>query len=89
MRILIIDSSAELSNAISDKLKEFGYQSDIAENIEDARYFLDIRNYNLVLVDWTLPSTNITDVLVCFSLISLRTSGILVLGRVQSTSTKL
>ncbi len=63
MRILIIDSSAELSNAISDKLKEFGYQSDIAENIEDARYFLDIRNYNLVLVDWTLPSTNIPDVL--------------------------
>jgi two-component system OmpR family response regulator len=63
MRILIIDSSAELSNAISDKLKEFGYQSDIAENIEDARYFLDIRNYNLVLVDWTLPGTNIPDVL--------------------------
>ncbi len=57
MRILIVDSDTELSSAISDKLKEFGYQSDIAENIEDARYFLDIRNYNLVLVDWDLANT--------------------------------
>ncbi len=63
MRILIIDGSTELSNAISNKLKEFGYQSDIAENIEDARYFLDIRNYNLVLIDWRLPHTNTADVI--------------------------
>ncbi len=63
MRILIIDHSAELSNAISDKLKEFGYQSDIAENIEDARYFLDIRNYNLVLVDWTMTDAKAADVI--------------------------
>jgi two-component system OmpR family response regulator len=63
MRILIIDHSAKLSNAISDKLKEFGYQSDIAENIEDARYFLDIRNYNLVLVDWTMTDAKAADVI--------------------------
>ena len=63
MRILIIDSSAELSHMISEKLKEFGYQSDIAENIEDARYFLDIRNYNMVLIDWTLPGTHIGDLI--------------------------
>ena len=61
MRVLIIDSSSELSDAISEKLKEFGYQSDIAENIEDAKYFLDIRNYNMVLVDWTLPGTPMAD----------------------------
>jgi len=62
MRILIIDSNDELSNAISDKLKEFGYQSDIAENMDDARYFLDIRNYNLVLLDWTLPHANTSEI---------------------------
>ena len=61
MRVLIIDSSSELSDTISEKLKEFGYQSDIAENIEDAKYFLDIRNYNMVLVDWTLPGTPMAD----------------------------
>jgi len=63
MRILIIDSSAELSHAISEKLKEFGYQSDIAENIEDAKYFLDIRNYNMVLIDWVLPGTHVGDLI--------------------------
>lgn len=54
MRILMIDGDATLTTAISTILKGLGYQSDIAENIEDARYFLDIRNYNLVLLDWTL-----------------------------------
>ena len=63
MRILIIDSSAELSHAISEKMKEFGYQSDIAENIEDAKYFLDIRNYNMVLIDWVLPGTHVGDLI--------------------------
>ena len=63
MRILIIDSSTELSDAILEKLKEFGYQSDIAENIEDAKYFLDIRNYNMVLIDWTLTGTHIGDLI--------------------------
>jgi len=62
MRILIIDDDTTLSDTISNKLKEFGYQSDIAENIEDARYFLDIRNYNMVLVDWTLTGVNTSDI---------------------------
>jgi len=62
MRILIIEEDIKLSEAISEKLKEFGYQSDIAENIGDGKYFLDIRNYNLILLDWTLPSCNISEV---------------------------
>ena len=63
MRILIIENDIELSNSISEKLKEFGYQSDIAENIGDGKYFLDIRNYNLVLLDWTLSNANIADLI--------------------------
>jgi len=62
MRILIIEEDIKLSESISEKLKEFGYQSDIAENMSDGKYFLDIRNYNLILLDWTLPDTNISDV---------------------------
>ena len=62
MRVLIMDSDTELGNAISEKLKEFGYQSDIAENLEDARYFLDIRNYNMVLLDWALTGTKAADI---------------------------
>jgi len=52
MRILIIDNDTKLSSTIEEKLKDLGYQTDIAENVDDGNYFLDIRNYNLVLIDW-------------------------------------
>ncbi len=52
MRILIIDNDTKLSQTIEEKLKDLGYQTDIAENIDDGNYFLDIRNYNLVIIDW-------------------------------------
>jgi len=55
MRILIIEDEGTLSKILSDTLTEEGYQNDIAENLGDAKYYLDIRNYDLVLLDW--PST--------------------------------
>jgi len=61
MRILIIEDEVTLSKTLSDGLKEFGYQNDVAENLSDGRYFLDIRNYDLVLLDWMLPDGNGVD----------------------------
>ena len=52
MRVLIIEDEAALSKTLSDKLIEDGYQADIAENLGDAKYYLDIRNYDLVLLGW-------------------------------------
>ncbi len=63
MRILIIEDEATLSATLLDGLKEFGYQSDIAENISDAKYMLDIRNYDLVLMDWMLPDGDAIDLI--------------------------
>ncbi len=61
MRILIVDTDQELSSSISENLKDDGHQIDTAENIDDAKYLLDIRNYNLILLDWNMPNTdNIT-----------------------------
>ena len=56
MRILIIEDDVELGKILSEKLNEQNYQADIAENLGDARYYLDIRNYDLVLLAW--PSDN-------------------------------
>jgi two-component system OmpR family response regulator len=56
MRILIIEDDVTLSKALSETLTEEGYQNDVAENLGDARYYLDIRNYDLVLLAW--PSDN-------------------------------
>ncbi|HSR74938.1 MAG TPA: homeostatic response regulator transcription factor HsrA [Sulfurovum sp.] len=54
MRILIIEDDVTLSKTLSDTLTEQGYQNDIAENLSDAKYYLDIRNYDLVLLAWPL-----------------------------------
>jgi len=63
MRILIIEDEVTLNQTLSDGLKEFGYQSDIAENLNDGRYMIDIRNYDLVLLDWMLPDGNGIDII--------------------------
>ncbi len=58
MRVLIMEDEATLAKTLSDKLIEAGYQADIAENIGDAKYYLDIRNYDLVLIGWAKDSVN-------------------------------
>ncbi len=63
MRILIIEDEVTLNQTLSDGLKEFGYQTDFAENINDARYMIDIRNYDLILLDWMLPDGNGIDLI--------------------------
>ncbi len=55
MRILIIEDEMTMNRMLSEVLKEFGYQNDVAESLADGRYYLDIRNYDLVLLDWMLP----------------------------------
>lgn len=55
MRILIVEDETTLNRTLSEGLRELGYQTDEAENIKDAQYFIGIRNYDLVLLDWILP----------------------------------
>jgi two-component system OmpR family response regulator len=52
MRVLIIEDDVELGKILADKLHASDYQCDIAENLGDAKYYLDIRNYDLVLFGW-------------------------------------
>jgi len=52
MRVLIIEDEVELGKTLSQLLTENSFQCDIAENLGDAKYYLDIRNYDLVLFGW-------------------------------------
>lgn len=63
MRILIVENDATLSKTISDALMEEGYQNDIAENLSDAKYFIEIRNYDLVLLSWPIGQENSLDMI--------------------------
>ncbi|BCD67567.1 homeostatic response regulator transcription factor HsrA [Nitratiruptor sp. YY09-18] len=58
MRVLIVEDEVTLSSTLAEGLKEHGYQSDIAENFNDAQYYLGIRNYDLILLDWMLPDNS-------------------------------
>ncbi|CAA6815215.1 MAG: Transcriptional regulatory protein TcrA [uncultured Campylobacterales bacterium] len=51
MRILIAESDVATSNKIKTSIAEDGYKIDIANNIEDCKYYVDVRNYDLVLLD--------------------------------------
>ncbi len=55
MRILIVEDENTLNRTLQEGLQDFGYQVDVAENFKDAEYFIEIRNYDLVLTDWMLP----------------------------------
>ncbi|WP_295702138.1 homeostatic response regulator transcription factor HsrA [Helicobacter mastomyrinus] len=55
MRILVIEDDPNLCKNIAEMLNEHSYQTDVAENLKDGEYFINIRNYDLVLVDWDLP----------------------------------
>jgi len=63
MRILIIENEVTQSKTLSDTLTQEGYQNDVAENLDDARYFLQIRNYDLVLLGWPSGSDKNLDII--------------------------
>ncbi len=51
MRLLIVEKDETLNELIKKSLKENGYKSDEAFTIEDAKYFLEIRHHNLIILD--------------------------------------
>lgn len=63
MRILIIEDEVTLNKMLAEGLKEYGYQSDVVETLKDGEYYLDIRNYDMVLMDWMLPDGNSVDII--------------------------
>lgn len=63
MRILIIEEDVDLGKLISDTLIENNYQADVAENLGDAKYYLDIRNYDLVLLSWPASDEKTVDLI--------------------------
>jgi len=51
VRLLVIEKDKTLNHLIVKSLEEEGYKSDFAFNIVDGEYFLNVRNYNLVIID--------------------------------------
>ena len=63
MRILVVEDDVALSDKISKDLNDSGYQTDIAESMKDGSYYINIRNYDLVLLSFKLPDGNGLDLI--------------------------
>jgi len=59
MRLLIVEKDETLNELIKKSLKEAEYKSDEAFTIEDAKYFLEIRHHNLIIVDLSFGMSNV------------------------------
>ena len=86
MRILIIEEEEELGRTLSEILTEQNYQCDIAENVSDAKYMLDIRNYDLVLLDLSYNSQTHTDIISDIKIDVHKTSVIVLADRTDKES---
>lgn len=63
MRILIIEDDSVLNKSLSEVLNTNGYQTDVAENFKDGEYYISIRNYDLVLSEWSLSDGSGLDII--------------------------
>lgn len=54
MRLLVVEDEVTLNKTMVDGLTDEGYLVDTVENMADAEYFVEIRHYDLVIVDWML-----------------------------------
>ncbi|MBR7118411.1 MAG: homeostatic response regulator transcription factor HsrA [Helicobacteraceae bacterium] len=63
MRVLIIENDEVLNKKLSDALNAKKYQTDIAENLKDGKYYVSIRNYDLVVANWKLNDATGADII--------------------------
>ena len=59
MRFLIAESDNTLNTMIQKALHEHNYKTDEALSIADAKYFTEIRNYDLILIDYSFGESEI------------------------------
>jgi len=78
MRVLIYEEDNELAKDLSKQLDNASYQTDIAQNLGDAKYYLDIRNYDLVLLGWEDKKANELDIITDIKKNSHKTSVIVI-----------
>jgi two-component system OmpR family response regulator len=86
MRILIIEDNVELGTSLSDILTAENYQCDVAENLGDAKYYLDIRNYDLVLLAWSQENESGIDLIPTIKTDAHKTSVIVISEREDKES---
>ena len=63
MRILVVENETALNKTVTEGLSELGYQTDDAESIKDAMYFISIRNYDLIIINWLMDGGDVRELI--------------------------
>ncbi len=61
MRFLVAESDLTLNQMIQKALNNNGYKTDEALSIADAKYYTNIRNYDLIIVDYSFGKKNVSN----------------------------
>ncbi len=77
MRILVVENEITLNKTVTEGLSELGYQTDDAESIKDAMYFISIRNYDLIIINWLMDGGDVRELIEAIKKKSNRTAVIL------------
>lgn len=54
-KILIVEDDKQVGGVLVDVLHHESYLTDVAETLSDARHFMKISKYDMILLDWELP----------------------------------
>jgi DNA-binding response OmpR family regulator len=55
VRILVVEDEEVLAQALIEALQEEFYAVDLADNGETASEMVEVNNYDLIVLDWTIP----------------------------------
>jgi two-component system OmpR family response regulator len=61
LRFLVAESDLTLNQMIQKALNNNGYKTDEALSIADAKYYTNIRNYDLIIIDYSFGKKNISN----------------------------
>lgn len=61
MRVLIAEDNENKLTSIIKLVEELGFEYDIATNYDSAQKIISIKSFNFILLDMTLPETNLVD----------------------------
>lgn len=86
MRILVVESETALNKTVTEGLSELGYQTDDAESIKDAMYFISIRNYDLIIINWLMNEGDVRELIADIKKKSNRTAVILLSSNADKES---
>lgn len=88
MKVLIVEDEIELRVVISNYLFKEGYICELAENYQKAKEKLSVNEYDIILLDITLPDGNGLELLKSIKNRNVK-SGIIILSAKNSTDDKI